>query len=197
MSRLPYLRRDDLDEQGRAVWDGVTASRGSTLVNDEGGLVGPFNPWVHAPGAGQRLADLGAHLRFGTSLERRLLELAIVTVGAHWHAEFEWWAHAQMARRHGVADSILDALAQGRTPDFAADDERAVHAVASRLVATGRVDDETYGVAQALLGDAGMVELVSLCGYYTLVSFTLNAFAVPLPPGATPVWGDGADPSAD
>ena len=33
-----------------------------------------------------------------------------------------------------------------------------------------------------------MVELVSLCGYYTLISFLLNAFAVPLPPGASPAW---------
>ncbi|MGH9058870.1 MAG: carboxymuconolactone decarboxylase family protein [Acidimicrobiales bacterium] len=188
MSRLPYLRRDDLDEQGRAVWDGLTASRGSSLVNEEGGLAGPFNAWVTAPEAGGRLADLGGHLRFGTSLERRLLELAIVTVGAHWQAEFEWWAHAPMARRHGVADSILDALAEGRTPSFAADDERAVHAVASQLARSGRVDNGAYAAARALVGDAGMVELVSLCGYYTMVSFTLNAFAVPLPPGADPVW---------
>ncbi len=195
MSRLPYLRRQDLDEKAAEVWDGVTASRGSTLVNDEGGLVGPFNAWVHAPEAGGRLAALGAHLRFETSIERRLLELAIVTVAAHWHAEFEWWAHARMARNHGIGDAILDALAQGRAPSFAADDERVVHAVASQLVRTGSVDDAAYAAAQTLLGDAGMVELVSLCGYYTLVSFSLNAFTVPLPPDATPQWGDAGSPA--
>jgi len=35
-----------------------------------------------------------------------------------------------------------------------------------------------------------MVELVSLCGYYTLVSFLLNAFTVPLPPDALPMWAN-------
>lgn len=189
VSRLPPLRRQDLDEQGTAVWDALTGSRGSMVVNEEGALVGPFNAWVHAPDTGSRLTDLGAHLRFGTSLERRLLELAIVTIGAHWHAEFEWWAHAPMARDHGITDEVLDAIAAGRRPTFAADDERVVHAFASQLVATGRVDDDTYAATQTLLGDAGLVEVVSLCGYYTLVSFTLNAFAVPLPPGASPVWG--------
>jgi 4-carboxymuconolactone decarboxylase len=166
----------------------LATSRGPELVNAEGGLVGPFNAWVTAPETGRRLADLGGHLRFTTSIERRLLELAIVTVGAHWKAEFEWWAHSRMAREHGVSDPVLDALARGDTPSFDRRDEEVVHAVASQLVTGGRVDAATYEATRDLLGDQGMVELVSLCGYYTLVSFTLNAFAVPLPPGAIPVW---------
>jgi 4-carboxymuconolactone decarboxylase len=191
VSRLPYLRHDDLDDSGQAVWATLASSRGSGLVNAEGGLVGPFNAWVTAPETGRRLADLGGHLRFATSVERRLLELAIVTVGAHWKAEFEWWAHSRMARDHGISDSILDALARGAAPSFERHDEEVVHAVASQLVATGRVEPATYEAAHALLGDQGLVELVSLCGYYTLVSFTLNAFAVPLPPDTTPVWPEG------
>ncbi len=49
---------------------------------------------------------------------------------------------------------------------------------------------DAYAAARELLGDKGMVELVTLCGYYTLVSFVLNAFEVPIPPGAVPTWGD-------
>ena len=63
-----------------------------------------------------------------------------------------------------------------------------MHARCPRTDQTGRLDQDTYDRAQRLLGDAGMVELVSLCGYYTLISFLLNAFAVPLPPGAAPAW---------
>ena len=87
--RLPYLRREDLDDAGLKVWDALVDSRGQHLVNEAGGLVGPFNAWVHAPGTGRRLSGLGATLRFETSLERRLLELAIIVVAAHWRAEFE------------------------------------------------------------------------------------------------------------
>jgi 4-carboxymuconolactone decarboxylase len=65
-----------------------------------------------------------------------------------------------------------------------------VHAVATQLATTGRVDAPTYAAAQQLLGDKGVIELVSLCGYYTLISFTLNAFEVPLPPGEPRTWGD-------
>jgi 4-carboxymuconolactone decarboxylase len=137
MTRIPYVRREELGPEGQQLWDGIVNGRGDLVITADGGLAGPFNAFVTAPGAGRRLSSLGATLRFGTSIERRLSEIAIITVGARWQAEFEWWAHAPMAREHG---------------------------------------------------DAGMVELVSLCGYYTLVSFLLNAFAVPLPPDATPMW---------
>ena len=188
MSRLPYLRRDELDPDGQEVWDGVVGSRGGSLVNDQGGLAGPFNAFVHAPHVGRHLSSLGKVLRFETSIERRLSEVAIITVGARWKAEFEWWAHAGMARRHGVADAVIEAIGSGEEPPFEADDERAVYTVARELSESGRVGDESYAAAREFLGDAGMVELVSLCGYYTLVSFLLNALEVPLPPGASPRW---------
>ena len=62
--------------------------------------------------------------------------------------------------------------------------------MARELASTGRVSPDAYAAGQRLLGDQGMVELVSICGYYTLISFLLNAFEVPLPDGATPAWGD-------
>ncbi len=188
MNRLPYLRRDDLGPDGQEVWDSVVGSRGATLVNEQGGLVGPFNAFVHAPDVGRHLTSLGRVLRFETSIERRLTEVAIITVGARWKAEFEWWAHARMARRHGVADAVVDAIGRGEEPAFELDDERTVYTIARQLTETGRVDQDAYAAAQQLLGDTGVVELVSLCGYYTLVSFLLNAFAVPLPPGVPPTW---------
>ena len=189
MSRLPFLSRDALTDDGQKLWDGIVETRGDAAVNDAGGLIGPFNPWVTAPGVGARLSSLGATLRFQTSIERRLLEIAIITTGAHWKAEFEWWAHSRMAREHGITDDVIDAIERGDVPKFAHDDERAVYEVARQLSSTGRLDDRTYAAAHDLLGDEGMVELVSLCGYYALVSFTLNAFEVGLPAGVDPVFG--------
>jgi hypothetical protein len=59
VSPLPYLRRDDLDPDGQQVWDSVVGSRGDLLVNEQGGLAGPFNAFVHAPDVGRHLASLG------------------------------------------------------------------------------------------------------------------------------------------
>ena len=88
------------------------------MITAEGGLAGPFNAFVTAPDAGQRMSALGATLRFGTSIERRLTEVAIITIGARWQAEFEWWAHARMAREHGVPEAVVAAIGRGEQPSF-------------------------------------------------------------------------------
>ena len=178
MSRLPPFRRDDLDDEARSLFDRIEETRGTGVVGPEGGLIGPFNAWLAAPDIGAKLAELGGTLRFGSS------------TGARWKAEFEWWAHARMAREHGVDDGVIAAIAVEADPPFAHDDERIVHGVARELATTGRLTDATYAAAHALLGHRGLVELVSLCGYYTLVSFSLNAFEVALPAGVAPTWDE-------
>lgn len=180
----------ELSDEQRELWDGLTESRGGgvDLVDGEGHLVGPFNAWLHVPKIGRRLSSLGAYLRFRTSIERRLSEVAICTVGAHWRSEFEFWAHAPMALEHGVDESVIAALRAGERPEFERDDERIVHEVARQLLNDRRVDDATYADAETLLGEEGMVELVTLIGYYCLISMLLNLFDVPLPPGEEPSW---------
>ncbi len=184
------LGRDDLSGEQQELWDGLTASRGGgvDLFDDDGHLVGPFNAWLHVPKIGRRLSSLGAQLRFETSIERRLSEVAICTVGAHWHSEFEFFAHAPMAFEHGVDEAVIAALRENRTPTFERDDERIVYEVATQLLNDRRVTDETYTAAEALLGEDGMVELVALVGYYCLISMMLNLFEVPLPKGAETNW---------
>ena len=188
MSRLPELRRNELSTAGQAVWDLLVETRGSRVVTDQGSLRGPFNAFVHAPDIGGPLASLGAILRFGTSFGNRLTELAIITIAASWQAEYEWVTHARHAREAGVPDAVVDAIGRREDPPFTAEDERVVYSAARQLAADGHLSQAAYDAAHGLLGDAGVVELVGLCGYYTTISFMLNAFAVPLPPGVQPMW---------
>jgi 4-carboxymuconolactone decarboxylase len=197
VSRLPYLRRDELTPEGQALWDQIVQIPGVNLVTEQGGLAGPFNAAVQAPDTGKALLALGRALQVGTSIERRLTEIAILTVGSRWQAEFEYWAHARYARAFGVPDAVIDAIARGDQPPFETPDERVVHAAASQLARTGRIDDDAYAAGRELLGNTGMVELVTLCGYYTLISFLLNAFDVPVLEGAVPRWGSPDGATAD
>jgi len=184
------LNPTDLNEDQRALWDGLTETRGGgvDLVDENGHLVGPFNAWLHVPKIGRRLSSLGAYLRFRTSIERRLSEVAICTVGAHWQSEFEFFAHAPMALEHGVDASVIEALRAGETPSFERDDEQIVYEVARQLLNDRRVTDATYASGESLLGETGMVELVALIGYYCLISMLLNLFEVPLPPDEDLNW---------
>ncbi len=91
--------------------------------------------------------------------------------------------HAGEAVRAGVADAVIDDIGAGRVPDLEGV-ARVVHDVARAVVATGGLDDASFAAAEAALGRPGLVELIGLVGYYTMVAMTLNAFAVPAPDGA-------------
>lgn len=194
MTRLPFITDHQLDDDQRAIWEGVTNGlRGpsSRLITEEGGLAGPFNAALHAATTGRHVTALGEALRFHSQVDARLLELAICTTGAHWRSNFEWFAHRPLAERAGIEPAVLDAIEVGDVPTFARDDEAAVFALSRALLDDGRMNDATYGEAERHLGHRGVVEIVQAVGYYCLISFTLNAFEIDLPAGNEPVWPYG------
>ena len=186
--RLGPLSPHDLDSEQTRVIDAMLAGpRGkSGFLSRDRPVAGPFAPWLRSPGLAHLAQELGAFVRYRTSLDPRLKELAIIVVGAAWRAEYEFAAHGPMAIRAGVSRQVVEALARGETPSFDRGDERTVYEFARDLVERRRVSDERYAAAVELLGEAGTVELVGTLGYYTLVCMTLNAFEVPL--------GDGMEP---
>ena len=188
MSRLPSLHEPDLNDDALAIWQRISRMDSLEVFTADGGLSGPFNAFLYAPEIGARLADLGTALLTKTSLPRRTAELMVITVGARWKSEFEWYAHARMARDNGVPDEVIAAIGSGAEPAFEAEDDTVMYHVACQLAETGRLDDETYSRAERIVGRRGMVEVIALCGFYTLISFLLNGFDVPVPPGASPMW---------
>jgi 4-carboxymuconolactone decarboxylase len=193
MSRLKTLGREDLDERQRAMWDSVLAGRrGAHLHDPPSSLAGPFNAWLYSPVAGRRAGELGEELRFRISIPDHLKELAVVAAGARWRSEFEFFAHSRLARKLGIPDSVIDALRDGRRPTFEDEDQAAVYDLVQPLLSDGFVGEDAYANAQKRFGDRGVVELVMLACYYTMVSLTINAFAVPLPPGVDRSWPSSA-----
>ncbi|HVZ51736.1 MAG TPA: carboxymuconolactone decarboxylase family protein [Pseudolabrys sp.] len=142
---------------------------------------GPFAAWMHAPEFGELAQALGAHARYKTALPPRLSEFAILCTARLWRAQYEWFAHAPMAEKAGVKPQTIRDLKAGRAPKAAPKDERAIYDFIKELYRTRRVSERMYKRVHALLGDAAMVELVGILGYYALISMTLNVFHM-LPP---------------
>lgn len=186
--RLGPLFPRDLDpEQARVLEAMLAGPRGTSgFLTRERPVAGPFAPWLRSPGFADRAQELGAFVRYRSSLDPRLKELAIIVVGAAWKAGYEFAAHGPMAIRAGVSREVVEALARGEAPSFDRDDERLVYEFATELVENRRVGEERYASAIELLGESGTVELVGTLGYYTLVCMTLNAFEVPLGEGMEP-----------
>jgi 4-carboxymuconolactone decarboxylase len=142
---------------------------------------GPFAVWLHAPEFGTLAQALGGHCRYKTALPARLSEFAILCTARLWRAQYEWFAHAPMAEKAGVTSKTIADLRGGREPKSAPKDERAIYAFVRELYKTRRVSDRTYKRVHAFLGDAAMVELVGILGYYVMISMTLNVFRM-MPP---------------
>jgi 4-carboxymuconolactone decarboxylase len=184
--RLPELTEDKLDDAQRALLESMrTGPRGDRVK-----LGGPFGVYMHAPQYGDLTQQLGAFVRFKTSLEPRLSEFAILCTARMWRAQYEWHAHAPIAEKAGVKPEAIRDIKAGRTPKKAAKDERAIFDFVQELYKKRRVSDRTYKRVQGFVGDKGMVELVGILGYYTGVSMVLNIFNVPLPDGAAPYFAE-------
>ncbi|MBX9775892.1 MAG: carboxymuconolactone decarboxylase family protein [Xanthobacteraceae bacterium] len=176
--RLPAIAEDRLTPEQRSLMSAIASGPRGTFK-----MSGPFFCYLHAPAFGELAQKLGAYCRFGTSIAPRLTEFAILTTAQLWKAHYEWAAHEPQALKAGVKPATIQALRAGREPTSAPKDERALYAFIKQLYATGRASDRTYKAAHAVVGDAGMVELVGLLGYYAMVAMTLNVFRMPVAEG--------------
>ncbi|MEE2782762.1 MAG: carboxymuconolactone decarboxylase family protein [Pseudomonadota bacterium] len=188
MSRLAKKRYEELTEAQQEVFDQVVENRPVKPV--DGHIGGPFDIWIRSPELGRRLVGLGGFFRFRTSVDRRYIELAILVTGQFWKAQFEWWAHEPMAREAGVPEEIIQAIKAADKPDFKDAGDAAAYALATEIHNNKMLSDETFTAAKAQFGETGVAELIGLCGFYGLVSMTLNGFDVELPKGATRPFPD-------
>jgi 4-carboxymuconolactone decarboxylase len=184
--RLPTLTEDNLDGAQRALLDALRAGPRGDRVR----LGGPFGVYMHAPEYGQLTQQLGAFLRFKTTLEPRLSEFAILCTARMWRAQYEWHAHAPLAEQAGVKTEAIADIKAGRRPKKAAKDERAIFDLVQELYRKRRVGDRNFKRVKDFLGDKATVELVAILGYYVGVSMILNVFNVPLPDGAAPYFAE-------
>jgi 4-carboxymuconolactone decarboxylase len=156
------------------------------LNSERKSMGGPFNTLLRSPELGDLAQQLGAYIRFRTSLPHRLNEMAIIMVARSWTAQYEWYAHKSLALDAGLSPAIVDAIAEGKKPVGMRADEEIVHTFVTELLTTRQVSDATFQAAVKAFGERGVVDLIGATGYYQLVSAILNVDRYPLPAGAKP-----------
>jgi len=147
------------------------------------GMNGPFNAWLRSPELADRLQKVGEYLRFNTSLDKRVNEMAIIMTAQAWGSQYEWYAHAPLALKAGLDPSIVEAIGAGRKPEKMKDDEAIVWEFTTQLRRDHAVNDEIYAKAVAKFGEQGVMDLIAVNGYYDVVSMTLNVARVAPPAG--------------
>jgi len=179
MDRMPPLPMDSLNKKQRTVAEDL-------IKGPRRGVKGPFIPLLRSPELVDRLGKVGEYLRFGSSLEARISEFVMLIVSREWTNQFEWAVHLPLTLKNGVNQEVIDALAEGCYPKAMAPDEAIAYEVCDELSRTKGVCETTYRRAVAKFGEAGLIDIVTLYGYFVTVCAIMNVAHTP-PPAETKV----------
>jgi len=165
------------DQQAKALADFV-AARGQ-----------PTGPWIvllRSPEVMSRARGLSDYLRYQSILPGWLREFVILMTARQWSQSYEWNAHYKLAIDEGLSAEIARALAEGHRPEGMVEEEVILYDFCMELQRNQSVSDATYARTLERFGEQGIVETVSLMGYYTMISMVLNTARTPLPAGVQP-----------
>ncbi len=177
MARLPNIERDHLKPEDQKYFDEISGTRGS--------IRGPYGILLHSPDLAARVADTGAYVRFDFDMPESLKETVIITAAAHQKSQYEFAAHARLARQAGVPESSIKAIAQGTAAEGLSGDEELLVRYTTELLRNRKISDSTFNAVKEKWGDRGVVDVTTLIGHYLLVAQILAAFDVELAPGMT------------
>jgi 4-carboxymuconolactone decarboxylase len=180
MTRFEVLDREQMSAPQREVADAIASG-------PRGALKGPFLALIHNPALASKVQALGEHLRYHTGIAQQLVEIAILVTARRWSCDYEWAAHARIAREAGLREEIIGPIAQGRRPEGMDATEETLHDFAYETVWLGEPSDGAFDALAAIFGKPATLDVLAVCGYYTLLAFVLNAARLPLPAGASPL----------
>src|SRR5271169_4269883 len=174
--RLKLLSPGEMTADQKETYD-------ESIAGKRGAPPAPMMAWLNSPEMARHATRLGGMLRFDTVFPAKLSEIAILVTARHWTSHYEWFAHKRLALNGGMDPRIIEDIRDRRTPQFDDPKAKMIYDVAKSLHEGHGVPKALYDEAVQVLSLRGLVEIIGLCGYYTMVSMTLNTFEFDLPAG--------------
>jgi 4-carboxymuconolactone decarboxylase len=145
-----------------------------------GMLPGPHKIWLANPRLSQVIVPTGAYYQTDSTLTKAEIEIVTNLVTGRWSAPYASYEHEKIGvDQGGLAPGTVEALISGHPVSFDDPRQQVAYELASTLVVPRYVPLGLYRRAKDLLGDAGIVDVTVLIGWFTAVSMTLAAFDVP------------------
>ncbi len=184
--RLVPIAPAELSEEQRQLFDSIVAftkaqNPNFAMADDDGALVGPFNPMLHFPQFGKAAWGVNVALAKNSTLPKPVHELVILVTGSRFTSRYEIYAHELVAGSAGLAASKIASLAAGGRPGDLSDEESIAFDVASVLTRGAQLPDSTYQAAKSAFGEQGVAEIIYLVGFYCLISVLLNGYDAAVP----------------
>jgi 4-carboxymuconolactone decarboxylase len=145
------------------------------------GLVpGPHKIWLANPKLSRTIVPTGAYFQTESTLTKAEIEVVTNVINGHWGAAYGNYEHEKIGIKQGhLAPEKVAALIAGLPASFGDPRQQVVYEFASALAAARVIPLGLYRRARDLLGDAGIVDVTALMGWFTTVSLTLMAYDVP------------------
>ncbi|GIS81601.1 MAG: carboxymuconolactone decarboxylase family protein [SAR202 cluster bacterium] len=178
MARLGNIAREALSTEDQQYYDAIAGSRGSVR--------GPYGVLLHSPDLASRVAHTGTFVRFDLDVPESLKETVIITTAREIRNQYEFAAHARLAREAGVPEETISAIANGTAPTGLSGDAALLVTYTKELLQNHKITDETFDAVKDKFGIRKTLELTALIGHYLLVGQVLTAFEVDLPEGVKP-----------
>lgn len=185
-NRFPNIPPEQMTAEQRALAAAIQGGPRAAVPGRDNSVGGPFNPWLRSPAVGNLLQQLGAELRFRTSIPAALNEFAILITAREWTSQYEWHAHHRLALVAGLPAAVAADLAARRRPEGMDDDQRIVYDFCTELHRDRAVSDASFAAVRRRFGEQGVIDLIAVSGYYVTVAMTLNTARVALPDGVAP-----------
>jgi 4-carboxymuconolactone decarboxylase len=163
-------------------WTDAQANAAAEFAHMRGqDVFGPFALMLRSPDVMLRAAAMGDYMRYRTSLPPALNEFIILLTARHWSQQFEWYVHQPAALKAGLREGIVAAVAENRRPDSMSNDETIVYDFTTELLRLQEVGDETFARARERFGEAGIVDMIGVAGYYAFLSMMMNVARTAVP----------------
>jgi 4-carboxymuconolactone decarboxylase len=134
------------------------------------------------PAVARSVGALGEQLRFSGTLPDRIREIAILRYASRNRLVYEWAHHQRPAMLAGIPPEMIAALDCDAIPDQLHGVELATVQAVDQILAGEELAEPIQHVLVDAFGDAGVVELVVLCGLYALMGYVTTAFAIEIEP---------------
>src|SRR5438046_7332421 len=176
MARIPAITgKDQVAAKDHAAFAAIVASRGA--------VQGPFTACLHSPAVAERVAHLGAYVRFEGSLDTRVRVLAAMTAAREFEAMYVWGAQTGGARRQSVPESTIDAIRDNHSRGVPPEDAQIIDFTRA-LLRRHRADAAMWQAMLDRFGSDELIQLTTAIGYFSLLAMTVNACELEPAPGA-------------
>jgi 4-carboxymuconolactone decarboxylase len=172
------VKRDDLDEDGKRIYDMLAGGEGKTV-----GATGPAAISLYSPKVAESIQMLNQYLRFHGVLKPRDYEVAILVAAREFDQPYEWSGHEMGARNAKVPQPVIDAIKYNKDATSLSDRDTLLITFARDSFHRHRIDSDLYAKAVATFGKQGTLELATIIGDYAMAAIILNAADQHLPPG--------------